>query len=364
MKRYFLVPIILLLGSVILSGAYFSVRYLKEKAATFEYEEQRKTLDIDKYNEYGLLDEKVLTEEALYENDVFIIFSDRVLFKYSLNSENEYYFANRTNYLNDVLGSDVHVSVMPIPTRIQYESVELSENYQKQFNECIDYLKEVLNEDIGLIDCSGLIDENGGRNLFYRTNDMWNMTGAYYGYYAFCNETGTVSFSIDYFPEKQISHFRGGLISRALPTIPEDHEIIPVLSAIEDDPFFFRLAKDSKNYELVKDSESEKIFKRPLISNTVTGNSSVVGSSVEYAIIPGNGEGNVLLITDDNGKLIAPYLAENFENVIVFDISKYDGKNMQQILAPYKISEVLVTESVERIGVKNQSIFYNSLTRE
>ncbi|MBO4346240.1 MAG: hypothetical protein J5840_01230 [Lachnospiraceae bacterium] len=363
-KRYMLIPPLLLIGVALLSAVYLMVGYVENKFTTIELEEKRKTLDLDEYNEYGLLDNKVLSEEILYENEGFIIFSDRVLKKYLINPDNVYYFCNRVNLFSDMFKEDVNVSVMPIPLRVQYESFSTADEYKEEFDNCLLTMNKFLDNDVNLLDCSRVLGDNGGRNLYYRTSYMWNMEGSYYGYASACSVMGTEPYSIDHYPQNQITHFRGGLISSSLPSIPENHEVIPIMQDIEDDPFFYRMAKNAKNYETVKDSESDRVFKRPIISNTVTGNSAVIGSSLDYAIVYGNGTGSLLLVCDDAGKMLAPYFAENYETVIIFDISKYDGENFKEILKPYNVTEILVTETANLMGDRSQSKFLNSLAEE
>ena len=357
-RRAFLIPVVLFVCVGVIYVAFEIVSYVKDKKAEETYLQRKARIVDEKFNEYGLRDNKTLSDELVYTSDEMYIYTDRILYRFTLRDDGIDGFLRYIPGIRRAFPGAV-TTLVPMPYRIQYE--ETSDNSRLVFEDYIVNIRKRLPNDIDVADCSELIGENGGRNLFYRTEDNWNMPGAYYGYLAYCNERGIEAYPEDYFILYQNNHFKGGLSSKAKNDEVFGHKVKDIIEDYDGDPFYFRLARNAKNYELVRTNEEKLIYKRPVITHAIPGSDSVVGSSIDYAIIPGNGEGTLLIITDNAGKLMAPYLAQHYETVVVFDLERYDGADYKQILAPYDITEVLIAQMVDRVGVRGYSKFLNSL---
>ncbi len=356
-RWYPLIPVLLIISIGSLYIVFSIISCVKERAALEEYEKQMANLDVTVFNEYGLEGDKELSEEVLVETGSFYIFSDRIVQKISINSNNLLRFSQTVNSMRRAVPEDVNISVMPIPYRIQYEPVD-GEDSNAVFKGFVKDLNRHLTSEIRVIDCSDIIGNHGGRNLFYRTDSDWTVKGAYYGYQGCCSKMGIMPYPENHFNQYQINDFYGDLFF-VVDDIEKDKETInKILAWMPNDPFYYRLSEGAKNYETVLSGEDEE-YKRPLISFAVAGSDSIVGNIIQYAIIPGKGQGAVILVVDNPGKAMAPYFTENYGTVIVVDVSRYDGEELEDLIASYDVSEILIAQTADNMGIPGYSKFLN-----
>ncbi len=358
MQHSVILAILLVFFMVLLFFAFAAVSKAGSIQAQKKLLKQEEMLDKNIYNEYGLPEGQELSEELLYDMDGLYIYSDRAVKQLEVNDENARYFSRVATAFYLKFGKSVKLSVMPIPHRVMFEPVSGSSN--EEYKSFLTELSKGLWGRATVIDCSLLISENGGRNLFYRTDDKWTMPGAYYGYRSYMESMGKEPYPEDHFILYQNNSFRGDTFSLVSSYDGEYRKLHYIAKEYPDDPFYFRLSEGAKNYEEVRDDSEKVTYKRPVVTYAVAGSDSIVGNSFDFAKLPGKGEGCLLLIADNSGKEIAPYLAENYETVVVFDIAEYDGEDYKEVLKDLDVTEVLVAQAVDYMGLISYSRFLNA----
>ncbi len=327
-KRYYLIPIILIIGVGLLFILYKGLSYAKNITIQQELIRQQEKIKNTKYNEYGLPERQEISDQLLYETDNLYIYSDRAVKKLTISSGNAGYFAKAINAFAISFGQRVKISAMPVPLRVQFEPV--SGNSNQMYRRFFKGLESNLTKRVKAVDCSELIRENGGRNNFYRTEAIWTMPGAYYGYRAYMEAMGKEPYPEDHFILYQNNVFLGSLYTEVHKLNGIYRNIHQIANYFPEDPFIFRLAKNFKNYETVRDNEAGEEYKRPVVIHTTPGSDSIVGNNIDYAIFPGNGEGCLILIADNAGKSMAPYFTEHYENVVFFILQNMPGKTINR----------------------------------
>ncbi|MBE5823256.1 MAG: hypothetical protein E7308_04225 [Butyrivibrio sp.] len=359
LRRYIFIPINLMLLFLAIALVYSVVSEEKSRMEHEEYLAKAPTDTSNQYNEYGLPSGQELSEDILYEIEGLYVYSDRVVASHVPENNNSAAFAKNISALKRSFGDAQNVVILPIPTRSMYEPAITGqmEVYQDYCNR----LRNNVNNAV-FSDCSEDIAQNGDRNLFYRTETTWTMPGAYYGYSSVAKELGITVYPREHFVTYQNNSFHGTLYS-SLGQIEEEYpEIEEIRESYPEDPFYFCLSDDAVDYELVKSGSDDAIYKRPYVTFASPGTDSIVGSNIDYAILSGAGEGDLLLIADDCGKMMASYLAENYKNVVVFDITRYKGLGYKHVLSGYDIKDIVVAQTFDQIGNRSYSRFLNYLS--
>ncbi len=355
-----LLPLGLVLISVLLFLIVWFIRAADRKVTEYKeaaYEEQL----VPRYNRFGLRGNESPSTRLIKDTGDALIFSDRVVNKLAINEDADLQFSLRMQALRALVGEDARIAAIPVPKRIQFEP-----DYMEESNEIygllMDELASELPADIRLMNVYGDLAADETHLLFYRTQDCWTMDGAYYGYKAACSALGLTPFDIDHFNYYNVNNFSGTLKEHFVHEYQDSDLVMEmIVRDISGDPFIFRYASGFKNYEIAFDMRDDVEYKRPVIIHSIGGNDAIIGATLRYAKLFGNGSGSLMVLADSTGKYIIPYLTEHYENIISVDVERCDTEVMKELIIEYNISDFVVTQAVDRVGRRAYSKTLNGL---
>ncbi len=166
--------------------------------------------------------------------------------------------------------------------------------------------------------------------IYYRTDHHWTSKGAYLAYAAYCRDAKPQS---DFHIET-VQGFQGSTYSRSALwlTAPEPLELwygsqgIAVSNAdtneVHDGPFYVNRLEEADKYPVFLD-----------------GNHSLV------RLHNPAGSGKLLVVRDSYGSCLGPFLAENYEEVILVDL-RYYKQPVTQLMEAEGITDVLICYSL------------------
>ena len=185
----------------------------------------------------------------------------------------------------------------------------------------------------GIVDVLGQLTAHAGKELYYRTDHHWTSLGAYYGYCAVMQAMGLEPVSLsDYQPVNLSNSFYGTIFSSSgvrwvAPDIirayvPEEN--ITVTNYFDGTPTQGELYVDK--YLSEKDQYS-----------------CFLGGNQPLCVLTGGNEDGekVLVIRDSYADAMAPFLAESFSQVHLYDL-RYNRMSVKNYVEEHDIDRVVV----------------------
>lgn len=303
----------------------------------------------------------VLSEEKLYESANVVCYEDRIFTRLSIGESQADKVAELASTLNAFCPEGTDLYILPVPKRVLWEN-----GYEEDlaiYTGYMNRLRSALNGKAVLTDPYASLSEHIQEALYFNTEDSWNALGAYYGVLPFCEQVGIEPFGLeDYVRAENVGHFIGDLT--LLPELSQ----FSFLNLQDDELVLYDLA-GAETMSRVISYEDEKLVavNKPLVTLSSRNTSSVLTGDFVRAIVPGEGRSEskkdeyLLLLCDQEGKLLVPYLKNYYKGVYVVNISrksdlKYD---ISILMNEYQINDVLLAQDVSELGKEG---YYAALT--
>lgn len=249
--------------------------------------------------------------------------------------------------------NNLNTNLMIIPSTGYVMSDKLPDNHKEYRDE--QYFKTI-EENCGDMNFINVLDTfktaaKGGDQLYYRTDHHWTTPGAYLGYILYCKNTGLAQTPESAFVKTETGGFYGTTYSTSgLWNTPADDiefwENRSNLGAVsvtitegdkttENDSYFFM-------------SHLEEKDKYPTF---LDGNHALVEIKNENAK-----GGKLLLIKDSFAHAMAPFLSENYSDIIMVDL-RYYKKPISDLVKQYEIEDCLVLYSIDNFATDTDVAF-------
>ena len=189
----------------------------------------------------------------------------------------------------------------------------------------------------GIVDVSALLSAHADENIYYRTDHHWTSLGAYYGYCAVMQAMGLEPVSLsDYKPSVLSDDFYGTIFSSSgVRWVAPDtiHAYVPEAN-ISVTNYFDGTPTEGELYVDKYLAEKDKY-------------SCFLGGNQPLCVLSGgNGVGEkVLVIRDSYSDAMAPFLAESFSEVHLYDL-RYNRMSVKDYVAENDIDRVVVLYSL------------------
>ncbi len=256
------------------------------------------------------------------DSDCIALGKDNYLFPKPAGGE---FLEKNAEYIKEFAeDTDIPVFMSVIPSSGCINSDKLPLNHPDyQDNDKIDMVKNMVGDSLTFIDVRSLLKSKASdKQLYYRTDHHWTAAGAYECYSLFGQYLNYSPVSEDSFEKEVIDGFYGTSYARAaMWFVPpdtlelwhrKDQKENTVTVTLHDGPemdrteqgYFFRdkLNKDDK-YEVYLDG-NHPITR--IVNDNVTG-------------------GKLFLVKDSYSHTIAPFLSQNFHEVVMIDLRYYHG---------------------------------------
>ncbi|MCD8390690.1 MAG: hypothetical protein LUD03_02480 [Firmicutes bacterium] len=243
-------------------------------------------------------------------------------------------YAEALNILAENLG-DIKLYSMLVPTQLEFRD-ELYSNLQDSQKDEIDYIYSRTDSAVNAVDVYGALEARSGEYIYFRSDHHWTMLGAYYGYEALCAETGAQSVSIDDYEKRTINGFFGRLSAYAGTEEIKADTIewydVNERGNIDWSMTAYKSSGESYNYRSVLYDESRSDY------DFFLGSDHAFARFTNSELPDGK---TIIIICDSYANDFAPWLMNNYKNVILIDPRTYMG-SLKDTISEYNPDEALV----------------------
>lgn len=181
--------------------------------------------------------------------------------------------------------------------------------------------------------------------VFYKTDHHWTSYGAFLAYQAYCEQTGIEPLKQGNFIQEIVSNnFYGTLYTKArLFTTKPD--FIQRWRRSSETKFSLDVNLGEKQYDSLYLDEFLK--KRDQYSYFLGGNSPVL--TIEREFSEGTGNGKTLLVLKDSfAHSLAPFLANEYDKVILLDLRYYNG-SVSKFITEQGVTDLLISYHISTL---------------
>lgn len=277
------------------------------------------------------------TDGTLYSSTLYLYKNTGYNLFFSTDKVAKHY-ASAVNKIAAGLRKDITVYNMVVPNHTEFglptrigKSVE---NVSQADN--IRTIYENLDKRVTPINCYNALSTHNSEYIYYNTDHHWTSLGAYYGYTAFCEQTGLDAIDVNDLRKNSIEGFTGsfytltgnsGLYSNADTVIYYD---LPVETSAKMKE---RMSSDTINCD---------VYYPAATSGTLTYGVFCWGDTAQFVISSNAGTGKkIAVVKDSYGNAFAPYLTAHYDEVHLLDFRYWDG-NLGDYLKNNGIDEVLI----------------------
>jgi hypothetical protein len=241
---------------------------------------------------------------------------------------------------------------MAIPSKVYIYSDKLPDNSMKYYDsEYLETINSILGDSVTNIDVSkALISNRNSANLFYKTDHHWTSDGAYIAYEEFCKVKGFPAPSLNNYDVEESTAFYGTSYSTSCYTLTKP-DVVKILKN--------KQTKGNADVTIIegnKKTNYDNMFFQNRLNEEDKYTVFLDGNHSRVDIKTGNNGGKLLLIKDSFAHCLAPFLAEQYSEIIMVDL-RYYKKDLKDIIKDEKITEILFLYSVENLATSKDIIF-------
>ena len=192
-------------------------------------------------------------------------------------------------------------------------------------------------EDVQPVNVYNALVDHMSEYIYFNTDHHWTGLGAYYGYQAFCEQTGQDALQLSACTENKKDGFTGSFSDSSDSLNPDyvAYWTFPYEThAMRQEESGQDLYEMPIYYDYIEDSSS-------LYSTFICGDSSLF---IEYNDENKNGK-KIAVVKESYGNAFVPYLTNNYEEVHVID-SRYFSGSLKSYMQENGISEVLFLNNI------------------
>lgn len=307
----------------------------------------------DRYGQNGLLKGQSLSSRKILETETVVAYTDRIFRLHSIQDQQAGYALQAAKAMQNACPGVQKVYLLPIPSRAVLEPDYPEQT--EQFEGFVESLQEMGN----VINVLPQLEENGGRDLFFRTESSWTMEGAFYGYQAILEELGMEPDNLLGYRNYLFGDFHGSVLT-AQKAQCQSEKLLEQLRGIPNDPYVLYVNGRNPNREKLTQEDDanstvQTVARRTVRMSSMGPNGIVGDNDFLHSMICGQGQGGIVLVTDQTGKLLAPYLSEAFEWVYVVNVSQDETfrQDLPEVLEEIGADTVIYAVEENRLGNKS-----------
>lgn len=279
------------------------------------------------------------SDEIIAQDGTAIWYEDRIREHFPMEGDQERieYILQGWNSLFAYIPEGVDSYIVPIPIPILYEE-EGTEDYQRYRN-FIRKLSERAEHKGVVTDLYETLSEHKDEYIYYNETKALTNLGGYYAADGLLAAMG----------------------ERGLPELAEYEEELYVMDEASELTYLYSLPECKGYCEVftIDDNGRVRSMKKPVLRNAGAGAGSVIaGSHHNWAVVEGDGgkeEGAVLLIGDNSAKVMAPFLANHFQQVyyVFLEWDYYFGTEyhpIDKIFEEYDVRKVVMAQWASDMG--------------
>lgn len=252
-------------------------------------------------------------------------------------------YAKTINKLTRTLDSGVEVYDMVAPTSI---GITYPDNKKKNLNSssqdtALKNIEKKLSGRENFVPLYDIFMKHRREYLFFRTDHHWTQLGAYYAYWAFCQEKGMTANPLSSYRKKTFSGFLGTFYRDSKQNKNLKKDTLEVFYPI------------SKNVSMEYTNTEGKKGIAPLIADGKNYGESMkylvyVAGDNPYTVVKNKDKHDgtsCILVKESYGNAFVPYLVDHYETIYVIDYRYWEG-NLASFVKKKRAKEVIILNNI------------------
>ena len=304
-------------------------------------------------SEESLVDNSETPDESIQEESIEIIYGetfnniyvygDTAVTLLGGSSSNEAKFAEIINQYKEKLGNSINLYTAIVPTYVDfYKNGDGNRVTTAHQDQIINNIYSLINDSVITIDVYSTISSHIDEYLYYRLDPNWTPLGAYYAYYEIAKSMGFEPTALDDFEKGYIEEYAG-----------ENYRNVKLTQLLNnpDSITFYKVDKlfpSTVNHYYTDGTEridTQMVYSS--VSNPLSYGYMIYGDRGYYsnAFTENKNGKKILVLKDDSGISLAPFLVAHFEEVHIADIrhfKSYSNQTLETFISENEITDVLI----------------------
>lgn len=251
-------------------------------------------------------------------------------------------YASVLNQTAAQLDDTVRVYDIVVPTSAEfYLPTKYASLSRAQFP-CIENIYTQLSDDIIAVDAYSVLAQHADDYLYFNTDHHWTARGAYYAYTAFCEAAGLTPVALEGCTYNRIDGFIGSAYSYT-----QDSSLITSADYLE----YFTIPTVTGCWVTRKGSprveEEWSVWHRAFMNPGSGTYLTFLGGDypiVRFTTSVGSGR-RAIVVKESYGNAFAPFLAANFDEVLVVD-ERYCEQALFDLIDDYQITDLIYLNNI------------------
>ena len=271
-------------------------------------------------------------------------------------------YAGVVNRYKELLGNDVNVYAMVIPTSCEFYSPDSVKVYCGSQKDNIDYVYSLLNNSTG-VDAYSSLKKHLREDIYLRTDHHWAPLGAYYAAQAFAETAGVPFMDISEYEQRVVHDYVGTMYGYSgdavLKNNPEDFVYYVPKTVDYTTTYYDYILQDGKIAGANAPYEADFFIKYS--DGSGMAYCTFMGGDAKIVKVSTNaGTGRKLAIFKDSyGNALPPFLMGSFDEIIVIDM-RYFTHNAIDYLKENGVTDVLFANNAFHAATASTVTYYNN----
>lgn len=271
-------------------------------------------------------------------------------------------YAGVVNRYKELLGNDVNVYAMVIPTSCEFYSPDSVKVYCGSQKDNIDYVYSLLNNSTG-VDAYSSLKKHLREDIYLRTDHHWAPLGAYYAAQAFAETAGVPFLDISEYEQRVVHDYVGTMYGYSgdavLKNNPEDFVYYVPKTVDYTTTYYDYILQDGKIAGANAPYEADFFIKYS--DGSGMAYCTFMGGDAKIVKVSTNaGTGRKLAIFKDSyGNALPPFLMGSFDEIIVIDM-RYFTHNAIDYLKENGVTDVLFANNAFHAATASTVTYYNN----
>lgn len=271
-------------------------------------------------------------------------------------------YAGVVNRYKELLGDDVNVYAMVIPTSCEFYSPDSVKVYCGSQKDNIDYVYSLLKNSTG-VDAYSSLKKHLREDIYLRTDHHWAPLGAYYAAQAFAETAGVPFLDISEYEQRVVHDYVGTMYGYSgdavLKNNPEDFVYYVPKTVDYTTTYYDYILQDGKIAGANAPYEADFFIKYS--DGSGMAYCTFMGGDAKIVKVSTNaGTGRKLAIFKDSyGNALPPFLMGSFDEIIVIDM-RYFTHNAIDYLKENGVTDVLFANNAFHAATASTVTYYNN----
>lgn len=271
-------------------------------------------------------------------------------------------YAGVVNRYKELLGNDVNVYAMVIPTSCEFYSPDSVKVYCGSQKDNIDYVYSLLNNSTG-VDAYSSLKKHLREDIYLRTDHHWAPLGAYYAAQAFAETAGVPFLDISEYEQRVVHDYVGTMYGYSgdavLKNNPEDFVYYVPKTVDYTTTYYDYILQDGKIAGANAPYEADFFIKYS--DGSGMAYCTFMGGDAKIVKVSTNAgtRRKLAIFKDSYGNALPPFLMGSFDEIIVIDM-RYFTHNAIDYLKENGVTDVLFANNAFHAATASTVTYYNN----